>query len=288
MSTILWRTLYRYLHYPVALFNAVHTNLSMLLNPVPKCAFFGEFGDSNQMAIGRRLPVSTFKAVAHSHGGTVNDLFMAISIGSLRRYALKMECPVFASDSYGGHFSKVGIANHRPLKLKQLAGEIQQFAVDGTNANKLDIIPFRLNVKKVDVGSVQRAFNAIKYGAQQNVGRSISSSLGAIPGGRQAILEVLRDCPMMTSNVQGATRPIPIPKDPVNVDGQEEDENDGFVHTYFGMAVPAFLPVNYTLVSYNDYIRVGLITNSGTFEDPKVLMQCFVEEWNEYEKRSTE
>ena len=53
------------------------------------------------------------------------------------------------------------------------------------------------------------------------------------------------------------------------------------MRTLFGMGVPGFLPISYTAVSYRDFIRIGLITNSGSIEDPEVLMKCFVVEWNE-------
>lgn len=110
-----------------------------------------------------------------------------------------------------------------------------------------------------------------------------------------------------TSNVRGPSRPIPIPKRPKvddkeTDDGKEEstqdgraeivceatggkEDREGFVSTFFGMAAPGPLPIMFTIFSYNGYCRVGLITNEGTIEDPEVLMQCFMDEWKEYEAK---
>ena len=130
--------------------------------------------------------------------------------------------------------------------------------------------------------------------------RQALQALGSIPGGRWAQVEAARTIVLMTSNVRGPSRPIPIPRrskvdehgpedgsyELVNKETNGKEEREGFTPIFFGMAVPGLLPINFTLVSYNDLIRVGLITNVGSVEDPQVLMDCFVEEWNEYDAKS--
>ena len=300
---IMWMamlSLYTYLHYPVAWCTFFYHNLVARLRPPPKCAFFGEFGDHNKMAIARPIPLSKFKAVANFKEGTVNDLFMSLALGSLKRYARRKNCKVFQSGA-ADKFLKLGIANYRPIDSRRFAEELRQFAVDGTNANKLDLAPFSINLQNSDVKSVQGSFHGFKYGATRPLSRFVFKFLSAIPGARRAQLEAGRSIVLTTSNVRGPSKPIPIPRRPKEnrtdslneqsgqMDGKErKEEKEGFTPILFGMAVPGFLPINYTLMSYNGYCRVGLITNAGSVEDSEVLMQCFIDEWNAHQQSSVE
>ena len=84
--------LYRLCHVPVACCQIIQ---QWPPPQMPQCAFWGEFKNHHKMAIGSPISINDFKSVAHSHGEsvTVNDLFMTISHGALRRYAEKMKCP---------------------------------------------------------------------------------------------------------------------------------------------------------------------------------------------------
>ena len=298
-SNIMWSTIlsaYQCFHYPMAWCKFFYNNLLAQVKPPPKCAVYGEFVDHNKMTIARPIPLSQFKAVAKANSGTVNDLFMSIALRSLKRYAEKMQCETFQSGAINKCF-KCGIASYRPMDTKGFAKELVQYATEGTNANKLDCVPFRVNLQQTDVSSIQSQFHSFKYGALRPQARHLFSILNAIPGGRRAQVEACKAIVLCTSNVRGPLRPIPIPMR-AKVDGQDDgsyeivdqakddkgsaEGRDGFTPIFFGMAVPVFFPINYTLISYNDYCRVGLITNSGSVEDPETLMQCFVDEWNEY------
>jgi len=62
-------------------------------------------------------------------------------------------------------------------------------------------------------------------------------------------------------------------------------DGDGFVQILFGMGTGPMLH-NFTLMSYGESLRVGIIANCGNIEDPNILMQCFMEEWRQYEAQS--
>lgn len=108
------------------------------------------------MAMGRPIPTSKFVKVSKANRGTVNDLFMSIVLGSLRRYAA--DDPVFQSGAMDKFF-QVGVANYRPTDAKGFAEELSQFATNGQNANKLDLVPFEVDMHHTDVLGIQKGMS---------------------------------------------------------------------------------------------------------------------------------
>ena len=209
----------------------------------------------------------------------MNDLFQAISLQSLRRYATKYECPVFTDDKFNGLYTAVGIKNRRPLSPVKFAESLAEFAAYGTNSNSVDFTPYYVNVKNAGVKEAQRTFSKIKYGYTGKVFRKVSELGAVIPGGTRLIMEQLAKCAtIVTSNLKGPADLIPLPSKNEDKDNNTQE----YVSWIYGMAVPAMLPLNFTLMTYKQHIRVGILTDNGSVQDPNLLMQCFVEEWDLY------
>ena len=155
-------SVYKCFDYPWSWYTFMANNIRATLRPPPKCAFFGEFVSRSKMAIARPIPVSKFKSAAKSEGGTVNDLFMSIALKSLARYAVKMKCPVFGSGA-ADDIVKLGVASYRPVDAEGFANEVKQFAINGQNANQLDLVPFKVNMQRTDMQGVQKAFRPVLF-----------------------------------------------------------------------------------------------------------------------------
>lgn len=236
------------------------------------CKFRGKFEFHTKAAVGRPIKLEEFKLIAKKYQATVNELFQAISLGSLKRYAVKYQCQVFNDDKFDGVYTAVGIVNRRPLSPVGFAKDLVKYASYGTNSNAIDFTPYYVNVKNAGVVEAQKSFSSIKYGYRPKVFRILSESMWNIPGGTRMLFEQLAKCvTIVTSNFQGPANLIPLP-------------SKEYVSWMFGMAVPAMLPLNFTLMTYNKHIRIGILVDNGSIEDPNLLLECFVEEWDSYNR----
>ena len=204
----------------------------------------------------------------------------------MKRYALKYDCDTFNDDKFHGIYTALGIVNRRGLSPKVFTKELKQYAIHGTNSNKLDFTPYYVNVKNAGIKEAQQSFSMIKYGYSPKAFRQLTDGISVIPGGTKFLFtELSKSVTIVTSNLQGPSELVPLPgkqKKDTDEDRKEDERGVEYVSWIFGMAVPAMLPLNFTLMTYNGHIRVGVLTESGSVEDPKLLMDCFIEEWNDY------
>ena len=281
---IFQKELYRFCHQPVAWCQFIHQTIKdaqSTSSPTPRCAFWGEFKNHHKMAIGRPIPISKFKKVAKFHGGNINDLFMTTSQGALRRYAERMNCPIFNSDDFDGtvnHFIPISRRGH---STQSMIRNLREFAEIGVNANELAHGPLRADLKNANVPDVVKAFHGSKYGASADVMHALGNAMSPNMMAEIFKPEKLPETQpvLTTSNVHGPHQPLPIPIEA----GTERDEN-GFVQILFGMASTPMLHI-FTLMSYGESLRVGIISNSGNIENPEILIQFFTEQCEEYEAK---
>ena len=59
--------------------------------------------------------------------------------------------------------------------------------------------------------------------------------------------------------------------------------NKEYVDWIYGTATPSVAAMLFTFCTYNNAARLGVLTDTNCVENPKELVQCFMEEWQNYE-----
>lgn len=213
---------------------------------------------------------------------------MTLAFGACQRYAKKYECPIFNDDNFDGVFGKVGIINRRPLTPVKFAKELETFSKYGTNSNAIDFTPIYVSFKNVSIKQSQRSFAEIKYGYRPQAIRSLMEIVvNTIPNGIDYLFSDFGNAvTLATSNLKGPSALIPVPAyDNANEDKKEDDKVNNvneYVSWLWGMGVPAMMPMSFTLLTYNKHVRIGVMTDAGSVKEPNKLMECFMEEWDQY------
>ena len=139
------------------------------------------------------------------------------------------------------------------------------------------------NLKTSNVHDVKQAFHSCKYGAGADILYSLGKTMSPKAMDDLFQAEKLKEgFVLASSNIRGPKRLLPTP---TRTGTGTQRDGDGFVQILFGMATGPML-YNFTLMSYGDSLRIGVVANCGNIEDPNILMQCFMEEWRQYEAQS--
>jgi hypothetical protein len=258
------------------------------------------------ISISPPIKVSEFRRVSHHYKGTVNDMFQTLCCNALENYAQRNNDILFNDPQFPAIYNMVGVVNRRPFG-RQLESSLKEFALYGTNTNALEFTPFDVPLKETTVAQMQGAFKPVKYGYKPKCFRQLLELANTAPGGIKYVLQETGDASLACFSNFICPNLIPIPNrngngnnnsntntnnnNNANTDETEADDSsveqvlfdrNSHIACTFGMAIPAMLPISFTLCTYNDCIRIGILTDTGSIDDPKEIIACLFEE---YEKR---
>lgn len=193
------------------------------------------------------VPLPDLKRAANAAGGTVNDAFVAVVTGGLRRYhehmgapvsELRMNMPINVREGEnardaGNQFAPVRFAV--PIALEDPAERIEEIH------------------QRV---ATQRAEPALPLIAP------ISAAIGALPGNGAALVagSMMKAIDFTTSNVPG-------PQFPVFVSGAR-------IERMFGFGPLAGAAANVTCFSYDGALDIGINVDPAAVTDPALFVEC--------------
>jgi len=230
---------------------------ALMLADDPDTVFRGKLGVRKRCAWAEPLPLADVKAVAQAQGVTVNDLLVACLAGALRGYLV----------SHHGEEQIDGIeirctvpVNLRPLEHAKNLG------------NHFGLVYLALPVGEANplarLQSVRKNMNKLKSSKQAAVTFGLLAALGMAPAFVQkpAFELFSRKASAVMTNVPG-------PQKPLYFGGSLIDE------MMFWVPQTGSIGMGASILSYNDGVYVGLITDRRLVADPDSVVARFREEF---------
>eukprot|EP01083_Nonionella_stella_P140343 430217_1 len=222
-------------------------------------------------AVGTPIPIAEFKNFAHAHGGTVNDFFLLLCSKAIKVY-MKLQ----NDTSNIKEVNAVGVKSTRDLST--FTEQFMEYCVNGTNGNELMYIPYSLPIQNTSMELIQSRFAKIKYGLSGWWTMQAARLLAMLPAFfiTNWIQGTGSATTFVSSNLIASKRPLPIPQSK----GMNGVSNGNECITWaFGMGTPASANMNFTVMTYNGHIRLGVAVEVRSVSDTKLLVKCFMDQY---------
>lgn len=230
---------------------------ALLLSDDPDTVFRGRLGVRKRCAWAEPLPLEDVKAIARAQGVTVNDLLVACLAGALRGHLVTHH----GEDQVDGIEIRCTVpVNLRPLEHAKDLGNhfgLVYLALPVGEPNPLE----RLQ-------RVRQNMNQLKSSKQATVTFGLLAALGMAPAFVQkpAFELFSRKASAVMTNVPG-------PQKPLYFGGSRVEE------MMFWVPQTGSIGMGASILSYNDQVYVGLITDRRLVADPGSVVARFREEF---------
>ncbi len=228
---------------------------ALMLSDDPDTRFRGRLGVRKRVAWTAPLPLYEVKAVGRALGCTVNDVLIASATGALHNYL--MEC----GDDPGGLEIRATV----PVNLRPL-----EHAKDLGNHFGLVFLPLPVGednpLKRLVL--VHEHMEELKQSRQAAVAFGLLAALGMGP---QALQKPMLD--MMSRKASTVLTNVPGPRKPLYIAGTEIRE------MMFWVPQNGTIGMGISILSYNQQVYMGLITDRRLVPDPEVIISRFQSEF---------
>lgn len=232
------------------------TGRLVLRTPDPKTILKGKLGVSKRVAWSRGLSLDDVKIIKNICGGTVNDVLVAALTGGLRRYMIQK-----GADVEGLSFRAAMPVNIRPPeKMEELGNEfgiVYPTLPVGIEdpIERLKIVHDRME----EIKSTPEAFAAF----------GILTGIGISPAEAQTRL-----VDVFGSKASVVMTNVPGPQVPLYIAGKELDGLMAWVPQ------AGRVSLGLSIISYNQKVYVGVISDEGLVPDPDAVLSGFYEEFD--------
>eukprot|EP01083_Nonionella_stella_P140344 430220_1 len=244
------------------------------IKPDPICSINGKkssWTGVDEWALGSPIPIDEFKNIAHAHGGTVNDFFLLLCSKAIKAY---MQLQKDTSDIVD--INAVGIKSTRGLDTME--DQFMEYCVRGAHANQLMYIPYFLPIQKCSMELIQSRFAKVKYGLSGWWTMQLSRLLTLLPVFvlTHWIVAAGGATTFTSSNLIASEKPWPLPA----IDKKDtKDKRNTYVKCAFGQSTAGPANMNFTVVTYNGHIRLGVAAEIGSVSNTRLLMKCFMDQY---------
>ncbi len=238
---------------------AEELGVTLTLSDDPKTAFKGQLGVRKRVAWAEPIPLHEVKAVSKALGVTVNDLLIAAVTGALNRYLTDHDGPV---DPELEIRATVPV-NLRPLEHAKNLG------------NHFGLVFLPLPVGEANplrrLKRVHSHMEDLKGSKQAAVAMGLLAALGMGPSFLQKpVLDIMsRKASTVLTNVPG-------PQQPLYIAGSKMEE------MMFWVPQNGMIGMGISILSYNEKVFFGLITDRKLVADPRAIIARFRNEFEKY------
>jgi len=227
----------------------------LLLSDDPQSRFKGKLGVRKRIAWTEPLPLLEVKAISQALGCTVNDVLIGIMTGALHRYLV----------DYGEDPSELEIRATIPVNLRPL--EHAKNLGNHFGAVFLDLPIWESN-PLARVYRVAENMHHLKNSRQATVSLGLLATVGMAPAAvQQAALELFaRKATTVLTNVPG-------PREALFMAGGEIRQ------MMFWVPQSGSIGMGISILSYNEQVFCGLITDNKLVPDPERLVENFAIEF---------
>lgn len=217
--------------------------------------FKGKPGTTKRVAWTKPLPLPEVKAVAKALNVSVNDVLLSCVSGALRRYLLDQGDPT----------ENIEIRAMVPVNLRPMS---QAYKL----GNRFGLVPVTLPVGQANpierVMEVHRRMDELKTGYQAVLAFAVLGMVGLTPEPVQrTVLDMLaRKATAVMTNVPGPNQPIRF-------------ANREIEQMMFWVPQSGDIGMGVSILSYNNGVQFGLITDAGLVPDPQTVIDFFAPEF---------
>jgi WS/DGAT/MGAT family acyltransferase len=223
--------------------------------PDPKTIFKGSLSVGKQTAWSAPIPIGDIKAVGKDLGGTINDVLLTAMSGALRRYLQSRN-------------QKVDHLNFRavvPVNLRKPGKEEEL-------GNKFGLVFLSLPIGIADpqqrLQELKRRMDALKGSLEAPVAFGILTTIGASP---EPIQELV--VKFFGSKGTGVMTNVVGPQEELYLAGAPLES------LMFWVPQSGRLGLGVSILSYNDQVWMGVITDRGLVPDPEKIIGGFEAEF---------
>ncbi|CBL46349.1 Conserved hypothetical protein [gamma proteobacterium HdN1] len=225
-----------------------------------KAAFKQSLSSQKQVAWARSLKIEDVKQVGRAMGGTMNDVVLACAAGSLRRYLASQGRPV------DGIVVRATVpVNLRPLEEAMNLG------------NCFGLVYLPLPVAQADAGAriraVQKSMKSLKSGAQAVMSYGVLNILGHFPTALQRFA-----LNFFSHKASAVMTNVPGPSEAVTLMGSK------IKRSMFWVPQSGGIGIGLSILSYAGSVEFGVVADTAVVENPRVLVEGFVEEFEALKK----
>ncbi|MDT8448605.1 MAG: wax ester/triacylglycerol synthase family O-acyltransferase [Wenzhouxiangellaceae bacterium] len=227
----------------------------LLLTDDPESRFKGRLGVRKRVAWTQPLPLLEVKAISQALGCTVNDVLIGIMTGALHRYLLDYD-----EDPSGLEIRATVPVNLRPLEhARELGNHFGTVFLD---------LPVWESNPLARVYRVAENMHHLKSSKQATVSLGLLATVGMAPAAvQQATLELFsRKASTVLTNVPG-------PRQPLYMAGAEIGQ------MMFWVPQSGSIGMGISILSYNDQVFCGVITDNKLVPDPERICDDFAIEF---------
>jgi diacylglycerol O-acyltransferase / wax synthase len=217
--------------------------------------FKGKPGTQKKVAWNKPLPLPEVKAVSKALGVSVNDVLLSCVAGALRRYLV----------AHGDCTAGIELRAMVPVNLRPLS---QAYKL----GNRFGLVPMTLPVGEANpierVMEVHRRMEDLKTGYQAVLAFAVLGMVGMTPEPVQRlVLDTLskKSTAVMTN--------VPGPSQPIRFAGSEISQ------MMFWVPQSGDIGMGVSILSYNNGVQFGLITDSALVPDPQSVIDFFEPEF---------
>jgi len=223
----------------------------------------GPLGVPKTAAWSDSLSLLDVRAVAQSHGGSVNDLLSSAATGGLRRYLLQ----------HGELAGDLAFRAAVPVNLRPL-GEMAQLG------NRFGLVFLSLPVGIRDpverMGELRRRMYALKRSAEPVVTYGILQAMGRSP-----MLVQKAVVSLIAAKTTAVLTSVPGPQEHLYLGGRHIRD------VFFWVPQAGRVGVGLSICSYAGQVRFGVTTDAGLIPDPQRIVEGFHEEMDELRHRAS-
>jgi len=219
--------------------------------------FKGQPGPTKRVAWAEPIPLEEVKAVGKALGCSVNDVLLACVAGALRRYL------VAKGDEVDGVMIRALVpVNLRPLDQANNLG----------NHFGLVFLPLAVGLENPleRLYAVRSAMQALKGSQQPILALAILAAVGVAP-------KLLQDqvLDMLSKNASAVMTNVPGPQQPLYLAGAKIDE------MMFWVPQSGNIGMGVSILSYNNHVHFGLVTDRKLVPDPENIIAFFQPEFSQ-------
>ena len=220
----------------------------------PQTMLKGPLGNIKKAVWSEPLGLSEIKQIARNQQATVNDVFMAVVSGAIRRY---MD---FHNDPRKRNIRAFNLVNMRGRTFDEELG------------NKFGLVFLTLpldQAKPLDrLAAIKKGMDKLKASAEYAASYMILKILGQLPGWIENLAIKILD---MKGTVVATN--VPGPRHPVYLAGAQITSLKGWVPQ------SGRIGVGLSIISYNDQVYFGLNADAGLIPDPERFLGFFQDEF---------
>ena len=225
--------------------------------PDPQTRFKGSLGVAKRAAWSRPLPLKDIKEIKNTTGGTVNDVLVSAMTGGLRRYMI----------SNGDVVDGLNFRAAIPVNLRK------QDEMD-TLGNKFGLVFLSLPVGIADplerLMEVRQRMNELKDSSEAIVSFGILQALGVSPAEVQSTIVKL-----FAMKATAVLTNVPGPRMPLYLAGQPIED------IMFWVPQSGRVALGISILSYNNKVYLGVVTDKGLVPDPESIIEGFYKEYED-------